>query len=170
MLSKLKDIVLRAGEIILSARDAESTVREKTGPRDLVTKYDGLVQDFLERELLALLPGAGFLGEEGTENTDPSSYGRQEWLFIVDPIDGTTNFVQGFHNSCVSVGLMHRGRMEYGIVYNPYDGELYTAQRGCGAFLNGRPVCCADRSLDHSLLILGTARITATSPRGPWAF
>ena len=154
MLDQLSEIVRRAGKIILSAGDAADSVREKTGPRDLVTKYDTLVQSFLERELLSLLPGAGFFGEEGTQQEDLSSY---EWLFIVDPIDGTTNFVQGFHNSCVSVGLMHRGQMEYGLVYNPYDGELYTARRGKGAFLGDRRIHCQDRPLDRSLLILGTA-------------
>ena len=154
MLEQLKDVVLRAGEIIRSARDAETSVREKTGPRDLVTKYDTMVQRFLERELLALLPGAGFLGEEGTNEADWSSY---DWLFIVDPIDGTTNFVQGFPNCCVSVGLMHRGQMEYGFVCNPHEGELFYAQRGRGAFLNDRPIRCADHALNRSLLILGSA-------------
>lgn len=154
MLDRLSEIVLEAGGIIRSARDAESSVREKTGPRDLVTKYDTLVQDYLQRELLSLLPEAGFMGEEGFTETDWASF---EWLFIVDPIDGTTNFVQGFHNSCVSVGLIHRGQMEYGLVYNPYDGELYTARRGAGAWLNGRPIHSADGDLEHSLLILGTA-------------
>lgn len=154
MLEALNAVVLRAGEIIRSARDAESTAVEKTGPRDLVTKYDTMVQQFLEKELLSLAPDAGFLGEEGTKQFDWSSYER---LFIVDPIDGTTNFVQGFRNSAVSVGLMVRGQMEYGVVYNPYDGELYSARRGCGAFLNGKPIHAGDRALARSILIFGTA-------------
>ena len=154
MLDALKKIVLEAGSIIRSARDVEQSVEEKTSARDLVTKYDKLVQDFLREKLSALLPEAGFMGEEGAENLDYRSY---EWLFIVDPIDGTTNFIQGFHNSSVSVGLMHRGRMEYGLVYNPYDGELYTARRGQGAWLGDRPIRCADHDLEHSLLIVGTA-------------
>ena len=154
MLEKLIAVTREAGEIVRSARDAERSVREKTGPRDLVTKYDLLVQDFLRRELLKLLPEAGFLGEEGDEREDLSG---KEWIFIVDPIDGTTNFVQGYHNSCVSVGLARKGKMEYGVVYNPYDEELYAAQRGKGASLNGAPIACADKPLDHSLLIFGSA-------------
>ena len=154
MLNRLSEIVLQAGAIIRSARDIGQSVHEKTGHRDLVTKYDTMVQAFLQRELTALLPEAGFMGEEGFSDTD---WSRFEWLFIVDPIDGTTNFVQGFHNSCVSVGLMYKGRMEYGLVYNPYDGELYTAQRGKGAWLNGAPIHTADRDLEHSLLIFGSA-------------
>lgn len=154
MQKELCSIVRKAGEIVLSARNVEESVREKTSPRDLVTKYDLLVQAFLRKELLALLPEAGFLGEEEDEETD---YSKKEWLFIVDPIDGTTNFVQGYHNSCISVGLAHFGQMEYGVVYNPYDGELYSAVRGKGAFLNGTAIHCQDYALDHSLLIFGTA-------------
>ena len=119
-----------------------------------MTKYDLQVQEYLRRELLGLLPEAGFLGEEGEEGEDLS---QTEWVFIVDPIDGTTNFIQGYHNSCVSVGLARKGQMEYGVVYNPYDGELYAARRGMGATLNGAPIDCADKPLDHSLLIFGSA-------------
>lgn len=154
LLQKLIEIAREAGAIILSARDVENSVREKTGPRDLVTKYDLMVQEYLRRELLALLPEAGFLGEEGDAAEDLSA---REWVFIVDPIDGTTNFIQGYHNSCVSIGLARSGRIEYGVVFNPYDGELYAARRGCGASLNGEPIRCADRELDHSLLIFGSA-------------
>ena len=154
MLKQLTTIALRAGEILRSARNTEICAEEKSGPRDLVTKYDTMVQQFLEKELLAVVPDAGFLGEEGTKQADWSSYRR---LFIVDPIDGTTNFVQGFHNCCVSVGLMVDGQMEYGVVCAPFDDELFSAQRGRGAFLNGRPIRSADKDLSHSLLILGSA-------------
>ena len=153
MLERLSEIVLRAGAIVRSAGE-DRLVREKTGPRDLVTKYDSMVQAFLERELTALLPEAGFLGEEDGKQADSL---ERSWVFIVDPIDGTTNFVQGFRNSSISVALMHNGEIEYGLVHNPFDGELYTAQRGKGAFLNGRPIRTTDRDLEHSLLIFGTA-------------
>ncbi len=119
-----------------------------------MTKYDLMVQEYLRKTLLELLPEAGFLGEEGDHRENPR---RREWLFIVDPIDGTTNFIQGFHNSCVSIGLARNGVMEYGVVCNPYDGELYAARRGGGAFLNGKPIRCRDNPLDHSLLIFGSA-------------
>lgn len=154
MLKELSRIVLNAGEQIRSAELTERAAREKTGPRDLVTEYDLLVQNYLHQELLKLLPEAGFLGEEEADTADLSG---KEWVFIVDPIDGTTNFIQGYRNSCVSVGLARNGVMEYGVVYNPFDGELYTAQRGCGACLNGRPIACRDRDITHSLLIFGTA-------------
>ena len=153
MLEKLTQIVLRAGEIIRSA-ESDRGVREKNGPRDLVTRYDTMVQDFLRRELLTLLPQAAFMAEEGFEETD---FSAAEWRFIVDPIDGTTNFIQGFRNSSVSVGLMHNGQIEYAVVHNPFDGEVYTAQRGNGAFLNGRRIRTVDYDMEHSLLIFGSA-------------
>lgn len=154
MLQQMTEIVRQAGELIRTVPEAERVASEKTGPRDLVTKYDRRVQEFLRSRLTAMLPQAAFMGEEDFDGTD---YSRAEWLFIVDPIDGTTNFVQGFHNSSISVALLHHGVAEYGIVYNPYDGELYTARRGAGAALNGAPIHCANRDLAHSLLIFGTA-------------
>ena len=154
MLEELKRVVRKAGEIILSAKGAGVAVHEKTGYRDLVTQYDQAVEAFLREKLSALLPGAGFMGEESFSAQDWQAY---EWLFIVDPIDGTTNFIQGFANSCVSVALLHNGQPEYGLVYNPYVDELFFAQRGCGAFLNGTQIRCGDRDLAHSLLIFGSA-------------
>ena len=154
MLEQIIEIVRRAGGLIASARDVAGSVHEKTGPRDLVTAYDLQVQEQLRRELLALLPEAGFLGEE---SDGAEALSRREWVFVVDPIDGTTNFIQGFRNSAVSVALLRNGLPEYGVVYNPYDGELYAARRGRGASLNGRPIRCRDNPLDHSLLIFGTA-------------
>ncbi len=153
MLEELKRIALQAGEIILSAR-GEKDVCEKTGLRDLVTKYDKLVEVFLREKLLAVLPEAGFMGEESMHQENWEAW---EWLFVVDPIDGTTNFVQGFANSAVSIGLLHHGKVQYGVVFNPYADELYWAERGKGAFLNGSPIRCGDRDLTHSLLMFGSA-------------
>lgn len=147
-------IVRQAGDIVLSAPDAFDAAEVKTSHRDLVTKYDRLVEDYLKKELLRLLPDAAFLGEEGDETPQ---WEKAEWLFIVDPIDGTTNFVQGFPNSCISVGLMHCGEMEYGVIFNPYTGELYRAKRGEGAWLGARRLKIEDRDLEHSLLIFGSA-------------
>ena len=154
MLNSLTEIVRSAGEIIRSARMEDRCIREKSGSRDLVTEYDVRVQAYLQKRLLELLPEADFVAEEGDAHAAEPA---REWRFIVDPIDGTTNFIQGYRNSCVSVGLMHNGEMAYAVVYNPYDGECYTAERGKGAWLNGAPIHAADRDLEHSLLIFGTA-------------
>lgn len=154
LLNDIIRIVRSAGALILDAHDAASTAEAKTSHRDLVTKYDRMVEDFLKKELLTLLPDAAFLGEEGDETP---CWEQAEALFIVDPIDGTTNFVQGFPNACVSVGLMCRGVMEIGVVYNPYTDEMFCAKRGEGTTLNGKRLMIEDRDLEHSLLIFGSA-------------
>lgn len=153
MLEELKRIAKKAGAIILSAEDAASFTESKTSHRDLVTKYDKQVEQMVKKELLLLLPQAAFFGEE---ESAPDDLFTAEWVFIVDPIDGTTNFIQGFHNSCVSIGLMHYGKMEYGVVYDPYYDELFYAKRGEGAFLNGKALKAQDRDLSHSLAIFGS--------------
>lgn len=104
MLQQLEGVVRRAGDIVREAHDIERATMEKHGAADLVTKYDVAVQGFLQRELLALLPEADFLGEEG----DHTALTRP-WTFIVDPIDGTTNFVRRLHYSDISVALAQDG-------------------------------------------------------------
>lgn len=153
MLEQLKDIVRRAGQILLSAHDIARGVHEKSSHVDLVTVYDPMVQEFLRRELLALRPEAGFLGEE-EERHDIA--GKRE-IFIVDPIDGTTNFIRGLHHSCVSVGLMADGAMEYGVVYNPYYDEMFSARRGEGAWLGETLLRVTQNPLRDSLVLFGSA-------------
>ena len=78
-------------------------------------------------------------------------------MFIVDPIDGTTNFVRGLKHSAISVALAHDGVVEYGVVYDPYKDEIFSAKRDGGAFLNGRPVHVSERPLDQGVFGMGTA-------------
>lgn len=153
MLKELIDIVRRAGTMLLVAAGEKLEIAEKTGHRDLVTQYDTAIQSFLRQELLSLLPEAGFLAEEAGFDRPDSEH---EWLFIVDPIDGTTNFVQGFPVSCVSVALAKDGDVMYGVVYNPFAEELYYAKKGEGAYFSGKRLEAADRDLEHSLLLFGS--------------
>lgn len=153
MLKQMTKIVKRAGALVRSAHDIDAGVREKTSHVDLVTIYDPMVQEQLQKELLELLPGAGFLGEE----EEVHDIAGKRAVFIVDPIDGTTNFVRGLHHSAISVGLMVDGVMEYAAVYNPYRDEMFSAQRGCGAWLNGAPIHVTDKPMDHSIVMVGTA-------------
>lgn len=153
MLEQLIPIVRQAGEIILSAHDIDQATHEKTSAADLVTEYDVAVENFLKQKLLELLPEAVFYGEEEKENTDPT----KGWAFIVDPIDGTTNFVRGIRQSAVSVALAKDGVMEYGVVYDPAKNELFTAQRGKGAFLNGKPIHVSSLPLSQGIFLVGTA-------------
>lgn len=153
MYKAIAQIVREAGSLMRNARDIESSVREKTSHFDLVTRYDTMVQEQLKEKLLAAYPDAGFFGEEEAEH---NIRGKRA-VFIVDPIDGTTNFVRSLHHSCISVGLLVDGQMEYAAVYNPYYDELFTAQRGQGAFLNGKPLHVTGASLAESLVLFGSA-------------
>ena len=153
MLDQIIPLVREAGKIVLSAHDIASHTHEKTSAADLVTEYDMAVESFLKERLPPLVPGAVFFGEEETENADP----RRGWAFIVDPIDGTTNFVRGLQQSAVSVALALDGVVEYGVVLDPYKDELFSARRGGGAFLNGRPIRVSGRRLSEGIFGMGTA-------------
>ena len=112
MLENIIDIVRRAGELVRSAHNVTAATHEKNGPADLVTEYDLAVQRFLRQELLALLPEADFFGEEGQHDALTSP-----WTFIVDPIDGTTNFVRGFAYTNISVALAKDGHSHMKRIY-----------------------------------------------------
>lgn len=153
MLEKIIPIVRQAGEIVLSAHDVWSQTHEKSSAADLVTEYDLAVERFLKDKLPPLMPGSLFFGEEEKENASPLT----GWVFIVDPIDGTTNFVRGLKQSAISVALAHDGAVEYGVVYDPYKDEMFSAKRGGGAFLNARPIHVSQRPLSEGVFGMGTA-------------
>ena len=153
MLEQIISIVREAGDIVLSAHDVWSHTHEKTSAADLVTEYDLAVENFLKEKLPPLVPGSIFFGEEEAENADPS----RGWAFIVDPIDGTTNFVRGLRQSAISAALAHDGAVEYGVVYDPYKDEMFSARRGGGAFLNGQPIHVSARPIEQGIFGMGTA-------------
>lgn len=152
MINKIIETVKRAGEIILSAHNQESAVTAKEGKKNFVTKYDVAVQDFLFEELGKAFPGAEFVGEE-SENDFESKALR----FIIDPIDGTTNFMQDYRCSCISVALCKENDVIAGVVYNPYNGEIFSAAKGEGAYLNGKAIKVSDRPLSDGLALFGTS-------------
>ena len=153
MLEEIVSLVRQAGDIVRSARDVAAHTHEKTSAADLVTEYDLAVENFLKEKLPPLVPGSIFFGEEEAENADPA----RGWAFIVDPIDGTTNFVRGLHQSAISVALARDSKVEYGVVYDPFKDELFTARRGGGARLNGRPIQVSARPLSEGVFGMGTA-------------
>lgn len=152
MLNKITEIVKEAGKIILSAHNQENTVTAKEGKKNFVTKYDVAVQEFLFKELGKAFPDAQFIGEEG-EN-DFSTDGLR---FIIDPIDGTTNFMQDYRCSCISVALCNNNDVIAGVVYNPYTDELFSAEKGKGANLNGNRIKVSERPLSDGLALFGTS-------------
>jgi len=153
MLERMITIVRAAGEIVRSAQDISAHTHLKTSAADLVTDYDVAVEAYLKKELLTLLPDAVFYGEEEEEHTDPNT----GWAFIVDPIDGTTNFVRGFRQSAISVALLKDGELRFAVIYDPAKNELFSAEKGRGAFLNGRAIHVSDKPLSEGIFIVGTA-------------
>ena len=140
-----------AGALLLHVHGV--LVECKSGHRDIVTEYDRKIQDLLLDRLSAACPGARFFCEENDRHDDLGA----EHLFIIDPIDGTMNFVRGLNHSCISVAYQHRGTLEAAAVCNPYVDELFTALRGGGAFLNGQPIHADPAPLSETLVCCGTS-------------
>src|SRR5712664_175774 len=104
------------------------------GPANFVTMADRRAEEMLHSDLTKARPGYGFIGEEGgTREGDDKSH-----TWIVDPLDGTTNFLHGIPQFAISIGLQREGTMIAGLIYNPANDDLYIAERGKGAFLNSR--------------------------------
>lgn len=123
------------------------SIKKKGSAENIVTTSDLAVQDYLTSRLSALLPGSGFLCEE----EDISDLGH-EYVWIIDPIDGTANYARGSENCCISVALVRHFQPVLGIVYSPWRAELYSAQRGRGAFCNGSPIHVSDRPFEDGML------------------
>ena len=150
LLEQVCAIVREDGERILAMRHPE--IYTKEGHANFVTSADLASQDFLVERLTPLLPQAHFFAEEQEDNVLAPGY---NWL--IDPIDGTTNFMRGMRASSISVALTEDDRCVLGVVYNFYTGELFSAVRGMGAHLNGAPIHAACVPLDQTLICVGTA-------------
>ena len=143
-------IVKDAGKFFLERQ--LTSVTSKEGHANYVTNIDCKVQAFLEEKLCGLLPGSKFIGEE-KENRALTD----EPTWIVDPLDGTTNMIHDYHFSAVSVALCRQKKPVTGLIWQPYSKELFYAEAGGGAFLNGRPIRVSDRPFREALVAVGTA-------------
>lgn len=145
--------VYECGNILLDAERSGLAVSEKDGHANFVTAYDRRVQETLFDRLSQILPDAVFVGEE----EDIHASIEKGYAFIIDPIDGTTNFIRDYKCSCISVGLIKDGKQVAGVVYNPYQGELFTAEKGKGAYRNGERIHVSDQPLENGIVLFGTA-------------
>jgi myo-inositol-1(or 4)-monophosphatase len=128
----------RLGAAILEHWRAKFSVREK-GRSDLVTDADLGSQKAVREYLASRYPKHGFVGEEeGASKSRPGAGAPPTW--IVDPLDGTTNYVHDIPAYCVSVGLQIDGELVVGAIFDPRQNELFAAAKGCGATLNGKPI------------------------------
>jgi myo-inositol-1(or 4)-monophosphatase len=164
----------RAGGRVLLNWRKRFTVREK-GPADLVTEADLASQEAIRQLVTADFPEHAFLGEEspaevreaalGDSSANGTSPNAPEWTWVVDPLDGTTNYVHGLAQYAVSVAVLHRGVPEAGCVFDPVANECFTAVRGQGALLNGEPIAASGQTdLAQSLVAVSfPARIDQQS-------
>lgn len=144
MLEQITSIVREAANLM---KPENIDIEQKGNDSNYVTTADVNVQNFLKEKLLALLPESSFVGEEGDEQ-----YADTEYIWVVDPIDGTSNFIRDLGLSAISVGLLKNRKPYIGVVYQPYRDEMYAAEVGKGAFMNGKRIHVSDRDFRHSHL------------------
>jgi len=143
----------RAGAIINRASlDLERLNVARKGPKDYVTEVDRAAEESIIDILRTAYPDHGILAEES--GTVQSAGGHaSEFQWVIDPLDGTTNFIHGFAHYAVSIALMHRGQTTHAVIYDPTRNEMFTASRGSGAFLNDRRVRVSTCTRYHDALL-----------------
>ena len=123
-----------ARSLVKDFREVENLQVGRKGPGDFVTRADRAAEEIIREELTEARPNYGWLGEEtgAAEGKDPT----RRW--IVDPLDGTTNYLHGMPHWAISIALEHKGEVVAGVVFDPAKDEMFYAERGAGAWLNGR--------------------------------
>ena len=150
----IKQVAREAGDILLTAKRPK--IMEKSGHANFVTETDEKVQRFLVGRLKELLPEAEFLGEEDGQD-EFSAKMAKGFCFVIDPIDGTSNFIYEYRPSVVSIGLLKDGKPYMAVVYNPYDDMMFSAIAGEGAYMNGERIMSSEAPLSEQLSCFGTA-------------
>ncbi len=144
---------LKAGRYILSRRDTVKEISMKKGITDLVTDVDKKSESMIIKMIKNDFPGHSILAEESGEDR-----GSGDYLWVVDPLDGTTNFAHSLPIFCVSIGLMYKKEVVVGVVYDPNMDELFSAEKGKGAFLNGKKISVSEnKTINTSLISTGFA-------------
>ena len=140
---------------ILAERFGRALEVSNKGDIDIVTEADLAAERFIIERIKSHYPRHAILAEEA-EAAGRRHEGEGEWKWIVDPLDGTTNYAHGYPVFCVSIGLEHEGRVVVGVVHDPTRDETFAAERGGGATLNGRPVrVSATDDLNRALVCTG---------------
>lgn len=147
---QVTEIVQKTGKFLAEA--SISSISQKEGHANFVTDMDVKVQERLVADLTPLIPQASFLLEESEETPSISDF-----VWIIDPIDGTQNFICRNRQSAIAVGLFYQGTGLLGIVYNPFLDELFSAAAGQGAYLNGIPIHASEKPLSSAIISVGTS-------------
>ena len=162
LLQEIRELAEEAGQTILQAdRSGAFRVSTKSGRRDLVTSMDLKIQEMLMQRLAGLCPGCRFLCEEdvqlpGVLQVREPAEAKEGICFIIDPIDGTSNFVHGLQHSCTSIGMAADGEVRIGVICDPYRQELFSAWKGRGAWLNGSLLPVFDADISDAVTAFGT--------------
>ncbi|XP_005689336.1 PREDICTED: inositol monophosphatase 1 isoform X1 [Capra hircus] len=154
----------QAGEVVREALKNEMNIMVKSSPADLVTATDQKVEKMLISSIKEKYPSHSFIGEESVAAGEKSIL-TDNPTWIIDPIDGTTNFVHGFPFVAVSIGFVVNKKMEFGIVYSCLEDKMYTGRKGKGAFCNGQKLQVSrQEDVTKSLLVteLGSSRTPET--------
>ncbi len=154
---EIEQIIRKAGAMMLEGSHhlSSSQIHQKQGPANFVTDFDMAIQKYLIDSFRNIVPEASFYGEEQTDgNTCRIEDG---YTFVIDPIDGTTNYLYGYDHSCVSVGISLNKTIVAGFVYNPFRDEMYSSVKGQGSFLNQRKLKIGNRSLSEGIAAFGSA-------------
>uniref|UniRef100_UPI003AB0377B inositol monophosphatase 1-like isoform X1 n=2 Tax=Centroberyx gerrardi TaxID=166262 RepID=UPI003AB0377B len=133
------EVTKQAGKMIREALQKDIAIMQKSSPVDLVTETDQKVEQLIISSIKEKYPAHSFIGEESVAAGAPSILSDNP-TWIIDPIDGTTNFVHRFPFVSVSIGFTVKKEIEFGIVYSCIEDKMYTARKGKGAFCNGVPI------------------------------
>ena len=153
LVAQVREVAVEVGAFLREQRAAfdRSAVQEK-GPHDYVSYVDKASEERLVKALSALLPEAGFVTEEKTTG----QYAGEEYCWVIDPLDGTTNFIHDMAPYCVSIALRNQTEVLLGVVYEVCRNECYWAYKGGGAYLNERSIHVTDiATMDKAQVLLG---------------
>jgi myo-inositol-1(or 4)-monophosphatase len=146
-----REAALEAGELVLRYHISRDFQVSKKGPINLVTEADVAAEQIIVNRIREAFPNHQVLAEE-----QGAIEGDADFRWLIDPLDGTTNYAHGYPMFCVSIGLEVKGEVELGVIYNPVSRELFTARRGQGAYLNDVRIQVSEvETLVDSLLVTG---------------
>jgi len=160
----VREIALEAGEFIAREREvfSRSAVEYKEGSHNMVSYVEKGAETIIVKALRELLPDSGFIAEEGSASATDEHY---KW--IIDPLDGTTNFIHGLPPYCVSIALLEGNELVVGVVYEITLKEMYYAWKGSKAYMNGREIRVSDvTQMNHALIAVGFSYSAITGSEG----
>lgn len=148
---KAQGAVREAGKLVIQAETAKRHIYKK-GRANFATDIDYAVQEYMLEELKSILPGSNVITEESQTNV----FELEKPSWVLDPVDGTTNLMHGYRHSAISLALFNERKPVIGIIYNPYTDEMFTAEEGMGAALNGKKIEVTESSMEDCLIGFGT--------------